>query len=184
MRNPCQICERALLDKDKCSLDCERRHEYCRYMGIGTREEIGPIVERGLAVAAKSCSSVRVEQTPYKRQVVGSSPTRTTINPSKIPKPVKTPKIPKPPKPIKPPFDWHAPRGMRSKGGRLEAATELLKEGRSVRDIYKATGMSKGTVAKLRKVLEEQNGGPFLCGCGEPAIHQGNCSYRRERKGL
>ena len=61
---------------------------------------------------------------------------------------------------------------------------ELLKEGRSVQDIYKATGMSKGTVAKLRKVLEEQNGGPFLCGCGEPAIHQGNCSYRRERKGL
>lgn len=175
MRNPCQICERALLDKDRCSSDCKRRHEYCKYMGIGAKKEIGPIVERGLAATPRE-----------RRQALPSHPVPKVVLPPKVlkqPCPPKTAKAPRVPKPPKPPFDWHAPRGMRSKGGRLEAATELLKEGRSVRYIYKATGMSKNTVTKLRKVLEEQNGRPILCGCGEPAVHHGACYYRRERKG-
>ena len=125
-----------------------------------------------------SCSSVRSEQTPYKGQVVGSTPTRTTKK--RLPKPFKPLKVPRPPRPPKPPYDWHAPRGMRSKGGRLEKATALMKKSKGNREICRLTGMSKNTVAKLRRVMEEQKGGPFLCGCGRVATHQGVCSYKRQ----
>jgi hypothetical protein len=67
---------------------------------------------------------------------------------------------------------------MRSKGGRLEKATAFIKEGKGNRETCRLTGMSSNTAAKLRKVLEEQNGKPFLCHCGQPATHQGWCSYR------
>jgi hypothetical protein len=257
LRNPCHVCERALLDKNECSLDCDRRLEYCRHLGIIVQQE--------------SCSSVRSEHPPYKRKVAGSSPARTTKNPTtycncesttitKLPKPPRPSKPPrtcpnhpdrprlkyyreclecvskrreerrqtqaKPPKPpklpclnhpdwpaydrrnrlcrncvkernlkkakvreenwqarelaksLKPKFDWHGPRPMRSKDGRLEQATTLMKEGKANREIYRLTGMSITTGAKLRRILEEQNGGPFLCPCGKPATHQTWCSYR------
>lgn len=149
MRNPCQLCERALLDKSECSLNCERRHEYCRFLGIS------------------------VTGGGY---LPGASPVEKKIN--YLPKPPNLPKAPKVPKAPKPPFDWHAPRGMRSKSGRLEKATVLMKEGKTNQEVCRQTGMSKSTAAKLRGVLEEKNGGPFLCACGKPATHQGWCSYR------
>lgn len=171
MRNPCHTCDRALLDKNECSLGCERRHEYCVHLGISVTGALPSLVIR--KEKPKSCSSVRSEHTPYKREVVGSIPTGTTK--VSVPKP---PKLPHPPKPPKPPYDWHAPRGMRSKGGRLEKATALMKEGLGNREIHRMTGMSKTTAAKLRRILEEQGGGPFLCECGKPATHCGWCSYR------
>lgn len=145
MKNPCQSCERSLLDKDECSIKCERRHGYCRHLGISVTGGAGPAL----------------------RGVVGSMPTRTT----KVP-------VPKPPRPPKPPCDWHASRGMYSKGGRLEKATALMKEGKGNREICRLTGMSKNTAAKLRKVIEAENGGPFLCSCGKQATHNGWCSHR------
>ena len=53
-----------------------------------------------------------------------------------------------------------------------------MKEGKGNLEISRLTGMSKTTAAKLRQVLEGQNGGPFLCACGKPATHSGRCSYR------
>ena len=174
MRSPCHTCERSLLNKDECSLGCELRHEYCQHLGISVTGALPSLVIR--KEKPKSCSSVRSEQVPYKRQVVGSTPTRTTKEP--VPKVPKPPRPPNPPKPPKPPYDWHAPRGMRSKGGRLEKATGLMKEGCGNQETCRLTGMSKNTAAKLRRVLEVQNGGPFLCGCGKSATHPGWCSYR------
>lgn len=69
---------------------------------------------------------------------------------------------------------------MRSKDGRLEKATACIKEGRGNLETCRLTGMNKNTAAKLRKVLELENGGPFLCGCGRPAVHQGSCRWRIE----
>lgn len=232
VRNPCPTCESALLDKNKCSLGCERRHEYCKHLGISFTG--GLIQPQELSHQKKSCSSVRLEHTPYKGEVAGSSPAGTTTvsnrnmgksaamevmadefmrrNPgAKMArvsiangqeqvhvteaggelrkdtdgiyraKPPNPPKVPRPPKPPKPPYDWHAPRPMRSKGGRLEKATASIKEGRGNRETCRLTGTSKNTVAKLRLILEEQNGGPFLCSCGRPAIHQGMCEQRNIR---
>jgi hypothetical protein len=34
MKNPCLTCERVDLDKDKCSITCSLRKEYCLYLGI------------------------------------------------------------------------------------------------------------------------------------------------------
>lgn len=188
MRNPCQTCDRSLLDKDECSIACERRHEYCKSLGISVTGGAGPaprVQVQGIDAGAKprSCSAVVAAHTPYKREVVGSMPTRTTNllkvpEVPRVPKVSKPPKPPKHPKPPKPPYDWHAPRGMRSKGGRLEKATALMKEGKGNREVSRLTGMSKTTAAKLRKVLETENGGPFLCPCGKPATHPGWCSYR------
>jgi hypothetical protein len=84
-------------------------------------------------------------------------------------------------KALNPPFDWQAPRPMRSKGGRLEKATAFMKEGKANREIWRLTGMSKNTTAKLREILEKQNGGPFLCSCGRPATHREGCSDRVSR---
>ena len=148
MKNPCQTCDRALLDKNECSLGCERRHEYCVHLGISVHRE-----------TPEPCNW-------------------EDLNP---PQPLdlsKAPRPPKPPRPPNPPYDWHAPRGMRSKGGRLEKATVLMKEGKGNREISRLTGMNKTTAAKLRRVLEGQGGGPFFCACGKPATHQGWCPYR------
>ena len=81
-------------------------------------------------------------------------------------------------KTLKPPYDWHGPRPMRSKAGRLGHATVCIKEGKGNRETCRLTSMSKNTVAKLRGILEKQNGGPFLCSCGRPAIHKGPCSCK------
>ena len=198
MRNPCHTCERALLDKNECAQDCERRHEYCVHLGISVTGVIPPLpLDLG-----------------------HTTPTRTTKIPAqKVPKPPRVPKPPKLPKlpclnhpdwpaydrrnrlcrncvkernlekarvrqakalakSLKSKYDWHAPRPMRSKGGRFEQATVCIKEGRGNRETCRLAGMSKNTVAKLRAVLEQQNDGPFLCVCGKPATHQGWCSYR------
>jgi len=132
MKSPCITCERALLDKNECSLGCEQRHEYCKSLGISSTWEIRPAPQIKLVA--------------------------------------------------QPPYDWHAPRGMRSKGGRLEKATALMKESKGNGEICRMTGMNKATVAKLRRILEVQNGGPFLCGCGRVVTHQGACSYKRQKK--
>ena len=157
MRNPCYTCERALLDKNECALGCERRHEYCVHLGISVTGE-----------TPKSCSWEDLEPPKHHNRP----------KPPRPPKVLKPPKLPKPPKVPKPPYDWHAPRGMRSKGGRLEKATALIKEGKSNREICRLTGMSTNTVAKLRKILEAENGGPFLCVCGKLVTHKGWCPYR------
>ena len=144
MRNPCAVCENALLDKNKCSLGCVRRHEYCKYLGI-------------------SITGVK------------PSPTRPPYKPFVPFVPVPPP--PPPQKPPKPPekLRWHA--GM-SPPDRLEQATVCLKEGMGNRETSRLTGTCKKTVAKLRLILEKENGGPFLCMCGLPAVHRGMCPVR------
>jgi len=102
-------------------------------------------------------------------------PARTTKLPKDLKEQAKT---------LKPPYDRHAPRPMRSKAGRLGHATVCIKNGKGNRETNRLTGMSKNTVAKLRRILEEQNGGPFLCSCGRPAVHKGMCSYRIGRSVL
>jgi len=139
MRNPCAVCENALLDKNKCSLGCVRRHEYCKYLGI-------------------SITGVK------------PSPTRPPYKPF-----VPFVPVPPPPKPPKP------PKPMNSKGGRLEQATVCLKEGMGNQKTHELTGMDLRTVAKLRRILEEENGGPFLCMCGRPAVHRGVCDARNPK---
>jgi hypothetical protein len=84
-------------------------------------------------------------------------------------------------KALKPPYDWHAPRPMRSKSGRLAHATVCIKNGKGNRETCRLTGMSMNTAAKLRRVLEEENGGAFLCSCGRPAVHKGMCAFRINR---
>jgi len=69
-------------------------------------------------------------------------------------------------------------RGMYAQGDKLEKAAKLLEEGKSVRKIVELTGMSKGTVSKLRSILKETLGIEPVCGCGLPATHQGFCSFR------
>lgn len=234
MRNPCQTCERSLLDKNECSLGCQRRQEYCVHLGISVTGATPPL---NLShKKPRSCSSVVVEHPPYKGKVAGSVPARTTKLPKvpEVPKPPnlpKPPKLPRPSKPpkisktcpthpdrpalkyyrdclecvnertkkeveareerrqakalkerleaLKPPYDWNAPRPMRSKAGRLGHATICIKNGKGNRETHRLTGMHTHTVAKLRKVLEEENGGPFLCSCGRPVVHKGMCSYRK-----
>jgi len=108
--------------------------------------------------------------------------------PPNPPKPPKVPKPPKPPKPPKAPKPPHAPRPpnpphaspMYSKGGRIEQATVCIKEGKGNQETFNLTGMSHKTVAKLRRILEEENGAPFLCMCGRPASHQGVCLARKK----
>lgn len=90
------------------------------------------------------------------------------------PRLVGKPAVPNPPKPP-------SPGGMYSKGGRLEWATTCIKEGRGNRETCRLTGMSTTTAAKLRKVLEAENGAPFLCECGQPAVHRGSCPERTKR---
>jgi hypothetical protein len=165
MKNPCHTCERLLLDKNECALGCEHRYDYCEHLGIPTGRSTKPAPALLVIVQPKS---------------VGGAVARTTKKPpksSRLPKPPRPLKVPKPPKPK---YDWHAPRGMRSKGGCLEKATVCIKEGRGNRETCRLTGMSKNTAAKLRGILEKQNGGSFLCHCGRPATHQGWCSYRIE----
>ena len=201
MKNPCQACERSLLDKNECSLGCERRHEYCVYLGISVTGMIPPLEHK----KPRSCSSVVAEHSPYKGKVAGSMPARATNLPKTCPNHPGRPTLKyyreclecvnertaksarareekrqakEQTKALKPPYDWHAPRPMRSKAGRLGHATVCIKNGKGNRETHRLTGMHTHTVAKLRKVLEEQNGGPFLCACGRPAVHKGRCDGR------
>jgi uncharacterized protein YerC len=71
---------------------------------------------------------------------------------------------------------------MLSKGGeRFEQAAVFMKEGKGNREVSRLMGMSTTTTAKLRRILEKQNGVPFLCLCGRPAVHQGRCIYRKKQ---
>lgn len=70
-------------------------------------------------------------------------------------------------------------KGMYQKGDdRLERAGALLAKGASLRQVSSATGMAKGTVAKLRKVLMLAAGINPRCPCGQLAGHRGWCSHR------
>lgn len=186
MRNPCQTCERADLDKSECALDCKVRVEYCKHLGIpvgdgmaGRRAGKSAVMEaladnfmrRNPGAKVAKCSIVNGKEHVQVIEARGE-----------LHKGADGIYRSKPPKEPKPPFDWHAPRGMRSKGGRLEQATAYIKEGRGNRETCRLTGMSKNTAAKLRKILELENGGPFFCGCGRPAVHQGSCLWVIERR--
>lgn len=214
MKNPCQLCERVHLDKDECSLGCERRQEYCKHLGIpvtggATKSAPTPlIVVNDSQLQQSLCRIPKLQKAPkikitckhhpdipaldrYRRLCSDCARERTEkkerIRAKSIEiinervareenrRPQKPIRVPRPPKP---PYDWHTPRGMRSKDGCLEAATTLMKEGKGNLEICRLTGMSKTTAAKLRGGLEKQNGGPFLCECGKPATHPGWCSYR------
>ena len=162
MKSPCPTCENALEDKRECSLNCHLRHEYCRSLGIPIISELPVmhIVERKTGITA-----------PIK------SPRWVPVKPPSLPILPESSHKP-PPKTL---FREYSPRGMFSKGGRLEKATVLLKEGLGNRETHRMTGMALNTVAKLRKALESRNGSPFLCPCGKLAVHQGMCCYRRNR---
>ncbi len=69
-------------------------------------------------------------------------------------------------------------RGMYSKGGNLEIAKRMVLEGNCNRDVRRATGMHMQTVAKLRRIIESEQGSPIMCACGSPATHRGWCSVR------
>jgi hypothetical protein len=209
MKNPCHACERAQLDKDECSLDCKHRYDYCRHLGIPTGEDASPRRDAASNYRTKSHNSV-AERPPYKgltpvqpRVELPAEVPKVLKNPClnhpnnhlldyrnrlcrdcvKERARIREEKrlVKEQGNALKPPYDWHAPRPMVSKGGRLEKATAFIKEGKPNGEILRLTGMSKNTSAKLRRFLEKQNGGPFFCSCGRPATHKGMCPERINR---
>ncbi len=94
--------------------------------------------------------------------------------------PPKAKPIPKPPP--KTLFRDLLLRGMYPKGGRIKKAIQLMNQGRGNLEICRMSSTSKSPVAKLRRVLETQNGKPFLCPCGKPATHPGWCQVRIQRR--
>ncbi len=63
------------------------------------------------------------------------------------------------------------------------AIKELLEQGHCDREICRKIAVHSGTVSKIRKELEEINGKPFLCACGEPSNHRGWCKARYKKSG-
>lgn len=58
---------------------------------------------------------------------------------------------------------------------------DMIEAGKTIREVVRATGVSKNTIGKIRRVVlfqMEAEGKPILCPCGQPTGHRAWCSYR------
>jgi hypothetical protein len=72
------------------------------------------------------------------------------------------------------------PRGNNTlKPWKRHAVLQLLRRGKSVREITKVTEVSSNTITKIRREMTAEEGQVF-CPCGKPARHGGWCRVRFE----